>query len=413
MDNLLRDKFLSFEGDIPMSDWYAIEAKLDRKRRFAWIWWAALPLVIVAGLSLYSLLLNYKVETIAQPTILKKTTPTKESISKEQKSTKEKDLKSADTNPPNTFIIATTSKYLEKDHKKIKENHGSQNNISEQNTNSTLQLEPINLSSKQINSLWKYSFVLPTAFENNIAEKNLPKIKSPSIFSYEFGVNLAPAAGLDAIKGNKSNMLNQSYFSSIAGSSSLGTGFNQGIHAQINIGKHWFLRQGIYSSNYSVSHNYSYTIDSAPRITLGKGIYDYDPLDPSEIENIQYSGKATIKYLSLPIMVGYRTYIGQKMGFEGKIGFNASRLLSADGKTVNPTYLNLEPINSNNSIKKWNTGMSISAGWFYKSNNNLIFTVEPNFSTLLGSARNKDYPVKTRYYNYGINVNVNYILRKR
>ena len=43
--------------------------------------------------------------------------------------------------------------------------------------------------------------------------------------------------------------------------------------------------------------------------------------------------------------------------------------------------------------------------------NNLIFTVEPNFSTLIGSAQRKDYAVKTRKYNYGINLNVNYVLK--
>ena len=53
MDNLLKDKFLSFEGDIPMSDWFAIEEKLDKKRRFAWIGWAAVPLIIIVALSFY------------------------------------------------------------------------------------------------------------------------------------------------------------------------------------------------------------------------------------------------------------------------------------------------------------------------------------------------------------------------
>jgi hypothetical protein len=51
-DDLLRDKFLSFEGDIPMSDWDIIADRLEKKRRFAWIWWAAIPLILISGLSI-------------------------------------------------------------------------------------------------------------------------------------------------------------------------------------------------------------------------------------------------------------------------------------------------------------------------------------------------------------------------
>ena len=109
-------------------------------------------------------------------------------------------------------------------------------------------------------------------------------------------------------------------------------------------------------------------------------------------------------------MVGNRAYINKRNGIESKVGINVSKLWSAQGQVVNPTFLNLEEINSNNSIKNWNTGLSISTGWFYKPNNNLIFTVEPNFSMLLSSAKVKDYPVKTSYYNYGINLNLNYVI---
>jgi hypothetical protein len=57
--------------------------------------------------------------------------------------------------------------------------------------------------------------------------------------------------------------------------------------------------------------------------------------------------------------------------------------------------------------------MSISTGLFYKTNKNLIFTFEPNFATMLVSANPKNNPVKTRYYNYGINLNVNYIFKRK
>ena len=112
-------------------------------------------------------------------------------------------------------------------------------------------------------------------------------------------------------------------------------------------------------------------------------------------------------------MVGNRTYFTKNMGLETKAGITLSRLVGSTGKTINPTYLTLETIDSNNTIKKWNSGLTISTGLFYKTNNNLIFTLEPYFSTLLSSANTKDYPVKSRYYNYGINVNINYILKRK
>lgn len=415
MDDLLKDKFSSFEGDIPMSDWFAIEEKLNKKRRFAWIWWAALPLLIVAGLGFYSLFTPKQTKTITKQTISqtkesnkevdRKTNNFSEKIADEKfatKSAKNSSIKNINKNVPNSTSPNTKVEIAVK------------NEMIESNPISAFVYEPIELNSKSKVELYK--FTLPTLEKIKDLAQTHPPIKGekPSILSFEFGVNFAPAMGLDAIKENKSNWINRHYFSSIAGSSSLGSGFNNGIHAQMNIGNHWYIRQGIYSSTYSVYSNYNYIIDSTVHVNADKGIdNNYIPLIPDDIQHIQYSGKASIKYFSLPLIIGNRLNINKKMGIETKVGFNVSRLMSTEGKTVNPTYLLLEDINSNNTIKKWNTGLTISTGLFYKPNNKFIFTAEPTFSTLLSSARNKDYPVKTRYYNYGFNLNVNYILGRK
>jgi hypothetical protein len=116
--------------------------------------------------------------------------------------------------------------------------------------------------------------------------------------------------------------------------------------------------------------------------------------------------------VSVPVLIGNRIVLKNSFGFESKLGLNISKYTQSSGKTVDPTYLLLTNTDGNNSIKKWNTGASVSVGLFYKTKNNLIFTVEPNFSTLTGSAYKKDYPVKTIFYNYGINLNVNYLIKK-
>ena len=387
-----------------MSDWFAIEEKLNKKRRFVWIWWAALPLLIIASLTIYSLLIKKDLTTFNKTiTVQKEKTPPDLIVKKQI--TIDKII-----SQPSNSINYNMGKRVAPISETIIFNTNDNSNVEPIETkNITTYLpESIYLTSKTLGNLWKISLPIVEI----IIESKLPKpnTKKPKLFSYEFGINLSPAMGIDAIKQNKSNWINHNYFSSIANSSSLGSGFNNGVHAQINIRKNWFIRQGIYSTTYSVYNNFDYTITEFTNTLVGKGITGYGPLNPSDYIHIQQSGKASIKYISLPLLVGNRTYINKNWGIESKIGVNVSRLWNAKGQIVNPTYLNLEDINSNNSIKKWNTGLSISSGVFIKTNNNLIFTVEPNFSTLLSSARSKDYPVKTRYYNYGINVNLNYIL---
>ncbi len=403
MDNLLKDKFLSFEGDIPMSDWFAIEEKLDKKRRFAWIWWAAVPLIIIAGLSFYLTSFNKTNKVSA-------TKPVKEILSSEKQIVTSKDF--TDFSGKNNTVTNPEIK-TNKPANSYKKNFINNNVdlvdelLPEDNASKNV-FEPIIISSKSISMLWNFS--IPTIEKIKDLEVSKPTHKKTNLLSFEFGINLSPAVGLEAIKENKSNFINHSYFSSIAGSSSLGNGFNNGIHAQVNIGKNWYVRQGIYSTNYAVTHAYNYIITEWAQVTKNIGIEYYLPFNPSEHEHIKYEGKASIKYISLPLMLGNRAYLNKRNGIESKVGINVSKLWSAQGQVVNPTSLNLEEINSNNSIKNWNTGLSISTGWFYKPNNNLIFTVEPNFTMLLSSAKVKDYPVKTSYYSYGINLNLNYVI---
>lgn len=414
MDDLLKDKFLSFEGDIPMSDWLAIEEKLNNKRRFAWIWWAALPLLIIAGLGFYSFFNTKQTKTLTKQTVQTIESNNEINNSKENKTVERiAEEKVAEekisTQSENTYSTKKTNKNTSNsDYPVVKVEKTDENNQS-----SIIVYESIDVKSKSNGILWKFTLPILDKIKDIVQTSPPSKGKKPPLLSFEFGVNMAPAIGLDAIKENKSNWINRHYFSSIAGSSTLGSGFNNGIHAQMNIGNHWYIRQGVYSTTFSVYNNYDYIITELTFITVGRGIDGYIGLNSSDYQHIQHSGKASIKYLSLPFMIGNRFNVNKKIGVESKIGLNLSRLISAQGKTVNPTFLSLEDINSNNTIKKWNTGLTISTGLFYKPNNKFIFTAEPTFSTQLSSARNKDYPVKTRYYNYGFNLNVNYILGRK
>jgi len=416
-DDLLRDKFLSFEGDIPMSDWDIIADKLDKKRRFAWIWWAAIPLILISGLSILTYHFTQK-QSLNENKLVSKSKVI--ILEKPMVNPKLDDIKNVNPELENASKIGSNSSANEKfsSPKAKSGSPKSANNSSNENTGKDLPLnlnnsifEILDINSQAVPDLW---VALPLKLEffklETIIHPKPKQDKTKISISYEAGVSIAPAMGLDKIKENKVRSIHKDYFSSIAGSSVLGSGFNNGLHFQINFGNKWYVRPGIYSSEYSVYHNYNYTYDAIPVINANNEIRSYIFGPP---ETVNYSGKSSIKYITIPLMLGNRISLTKNWGIESKLGFNVSRLLDASGQWVNPTFLSLESINSNNSIKKWNTGMSISTGLFFKTNKNLIFTVEPNFATMLGSANQKNSPVKTRYYNYGINLNVNYILKGR
>ncbi len=401
IDDLLKAKFLAFEVDVPASDWFAIEEKLNNKRRYGWIWWAALPLLIVSSLGLY---------VCMNTSSNKKTEFTK--IKPIERLMEAKNVKpSIDIN----LTPAPTAKLKTYPNKSLllpNKTAANELNTETENTHTTqLVFESILLNSKSFGYFWKQSS--PTVDPLKESLPLLKKSKKTLKFGIEFGINLAPTMGLDAITKNNSNYLNREYLNHVGNSSSLGSGFNNGLHAQLNIGEKWFIRSGVYSSTYKVDHAYDFVVTEAPNVTIGQGITYYIPLNPSDYRHIKQEGGTSVTYISIPLCIGNRYGFAKNWGMESKIGFNLSNLRKSDGQIVNPTYLNLEDINGNNSIKKWAKGLTISSGVYYKTNNNLIFTVEPNYSTLLGSAQVKDYPVKTRFYNYGVNVNINYILGKK
>lgn len=412
-DDLLRDKFLSFEGDIPMSDWDIIADRLEKKRRFAWIWWAAIPFILISGLSILTYHFSQKQSVINGNLIVEK-----EIIVQEKSSSAIEQSNSDKTEIPeentafNSQSISTSS---QSEAATIKSNSPKFNDLEAEQGNKQLQplfdIETILMYGQSVPQLWHATPEKVTLFTIEPIVHPKRKDKERIKITYEAGVNIAPAMGLDKIKENKVRSIHKEYFASIAGSSILGSGFNNGLHFQINLGNKWYLRPGIYSSEYSVYHQYNYIDSVAPRVNDNNEITHYVKRINPEV--ISYNGKSSIKYITVPLIFGNRTSLNTHWGIESKLGFNVSRLLDASGQWVNPTNLELQSINSNNSIKKWNTGMSISTGLFYKTNKNLIFTVEPNFATMLGSANPKNNPVKTRYYNYGINLNVNYILKGR
>jgi hypothetical protein len=420
IDDLIRDKFLSFEGDIPMSDWSAIEDKLNKKKRFAWLWWAAIPLLLIGSISFYALLNQDSSNNFVKQSEIKE----RKEIVKENHV-----IDNSEPTTPSTsenLEIKKSGNRLNNSKKGVQvseaDNSNNQKTNKEKLFTEETDLAPVliqptvsNSNSSEIIEMFnkpvqfnKVPFLNQTELAGFLTLEK-PKAPKKLNLAFEVGLNLSPAMGMDAIKENRSKMIHRSYFSSIAGSSSLGNGFNTGINAQVNLNKNWFIRSGLYSSNYSVYHNFNYTITEAPGINAANDAIIGYLLIPNE--KISYDGKSSIKYLSVPLQFGNRTYFSKAFGLESKLGFNFSRLVNASGQSVNPTFLNLEPINGNNSIRKWNSGVTISTGLFYKTKNNLIFTVEPNFSALLGSTKAKNYPVKTSYYNYGVNLNINYVLK--
>lgn len=415
-DDLLRDKFLSFEGDIPMSDWEIIAQKLERKKRPLWIWWAAVPLLLVSILFVLS---YYRGGLTTQPgttnnkdhkhgqtekrsTQTGNTVPGAPEVASGEIADKPERTERRQSNGPSNLVNKEIPPYAPAD-PVIEKQAGPAAPFFEWTGIAFKTLEGIPYTAHKQPEMVVFTLNRPVKIK-----PDKPKFR-PEI---EIGINLAPNFGLDKIKTANSKMVHKSYFNSIAGSSGFGSGFNNGLNIQVNLKSGWYLRTGIYSSDYSVFHAYNYLITEVPRVNAQNEITD-DPYTPIPAIHIQHSGKSTLKFVSVPVQLGNRWLFGQHTGIETRLGVNLSHLTKATGQVANPTFLHLEEINSKNSIKNWNTAVQVSTGVFYKTKNSLIFTVEPNFATLISSATQKEHPVKTRYYNYGINLNVNYILKDR
>jgi hypothetical protein len=277
MDDLLRDKFLSFEGDIPMSDWSAIEDKLNKKKRFAWLWWAAIPLLLIGSISFYALLNQDSSNNFVKQSEIKE----RKEIVKENHV-----IDNSEPTTPSTsenLEIKKSGNRLNNSKKGVQvseaDNSNNQKTNKEKLFTEETDLAPVliqptvsNSNSSEIIEMFnkpvqfnKVPFLNHTELAGFLTLEK-PKAPKKLNLAFEVGLNLSPAMGMDAIKENRSKMIHRSYFSSIAGSSSLGNGFNTGINAQVNLNKNWFIRSGLYSSNYSVYHNFNYTITEAPGI---------------------------------------------------------------------------------------------------------------------------------------------------
>ena len=412
MDDLLRDKFVAFEGEIPLSDWSAIEKKLDRKKRHVWIRWAAVLLIPLAAWILYKGFYSNKIKPVNKES---NHIPVPEIISPGSTLPLETEHIVPDENKSELNGSSETISPIQ--HKKI-----TGNPVKKQVPLKSPEKENADSPQSEKFTIFKLASLMSPDIYSMPVQEEVQKAKDLGLvyplptnhhknhsFILEAGIHSAPLAlGLDAIKENKGTLIHRAFFNDIAGSSSMGNGMNNGVHIQLGWHDSWFIRSGLYLTNYSVYHKYQYTITEAPRFNSKNEISDYVPIAP---ETVSYSGNASIKYATVPLMAGKRIYLNNHLGIESRVGIQLSMLRSSEGYDVNPTYLNLESLNSNNSIRKWTAGMSAAAGVFYKTNNNLIFTVEPNYSTLLGSAKTSNYPVKTRLYNYGLNLNLNYILK--
>ncbi|NUM31964.1 MAG: outer membrane beta-barrel protein [Bacteroidetes bacterium] len=398
IDNILKDRLSSFEGKIPLSDWNIIEKKLNRRKRIFIFYWSSITLLLLIGsFVLYnSATKNYKEYNLKTENLRTFKKPI-------EKNTLNKEIE-------NKIVLKYPK--TEKNNKNSNLNSIATEtyNSNEQKSNIGIEYIQLDLISKFVSDL--YNFNMSSIEKSKILNLNKPiynSNKSNCKFSIEIGVNFSPSIGMEAIKENAkmNKFINHSYFNAIAGSSSFGNGMNNGLNMQINYNKKWFISSGINFKEYSVYHSFDYTISEFPNVDILQGILKYLPKSP---ENVKYEGKGLLKFINIPLLFGYRHYFTPSLGIESKTGINLSKFSTGQGKSVNPTYLHLEDYSREN-IRNWSKGYTLSTGIFYKSKRNFIFTLEPNYSSMIGSAYKKSYPVKNRLYNYGLNFNINYIIK--
>lgn len=418
IDNILKDRFSSFEVDLPVSDWGIIESRLIKRRRKLIAFWATFAFIFLSGifvvLNLYlknqSLNQDLRTSSVEENNTVN-TFPGADSNS----GTKKVDSQHTIVEPiQQTKGNSNKKGYSHKENNVKGSKQSSVEAIDENNRlNSTLsshEFLEIDMHSKELitvqNQVQENNY---TPLATGILEISKPTVKKPKAFihSIEMGIITMPLYGNDRINSNRPLSIHKDYFSAIRGSSSSESQISNGAHIQLEFAGNWFLRTGFITGTFNVHNNYNYFVNSVPRLNEHMEITNYIPIPEYQVV---HQGKYTVRYSGIPLSVGKRIYFSNNWGLETRVGLNIYRLQGFDGKTVHPTNLELVSPESNNSLKKWNSGLTISAGYFYKTKKNFIFTVEPNFSTLLGSATNKGYPVKTTYYNYGLSLNVNYII---
>lgn len=189
---------------------------------------------------------------------------------------------------------------------------------------------------------------------------------------------------------------------------SAGYQFNAGI--QMNIGKHWFIQSGFTYSEKQEWVRYNHTLKDFTIVRESEKRLDYAPLSPQQWVEVNFEGNNKYKFAEIPLMIGSKFEVGNKLEFRTRAGISYWRLLGKSGGKIDPTSLLVQDLEGLKNYRNNNIGVQLFSGFYYKLNPQWSVMAEPSGSLSLTNLT-LNSPVDTRPYQYGLNIGVQYRLK--
>ncbi len=187
-------------------------------------------------------------------------------------------------------------------------------------------------------------------------------------------------------------------------------GFQVQLGMQLNIGAHWFVQSGFNYSEKREWVKYNHVLKEFPIVRASEQKLEYAPLNPSQWVQVSHQGNNEYSFLEIPVQVGYRSNLGPKFEWRTRMGVSYWRLLETNGSKINPTDLLLEDLGTTKNYRNNSLGTAVYSGLYYKLNNQWQVMAEPSASVSLTNLT-VNTPVKTRPYQYGLNIGVQYRIK--
>ncbi len=247
-------------------------------------------------------------------------------------------------------------------------------------------------------------------------EKSEPLSKNktePINGKWELGIMTTPSVANKILNSDKTNgwLINRDFFGITEKSEKRSGGFQSSFAVQFNLNSIWFLQGGLtYSEKReSVSYNHIIKDEIIVSQTEKRLIYNEAP----RIQWIKVSGSGINKYtfIELPLFVGFKHKINDKLEWRSRGGVSYWRLIDKQGTKIDPTILTLNNLSDSKDYTKSNLGFAINSGFYYNLSPAMKFLVETGASMAMTNLT-KGSPVITKPYSYGLNVGIQYIIIK-
>ncbi|MBI1307523.1 MAG: hypothetical protein GC181_13055 [Bacteroidetes bacterium] len=436
MDDAIRSAFADFEGSVPTDSWEKISGILDgdKKRPLMWWWVAACFFIVFSGIGIFIHLNSEKAIESARHY------STKDHSNRVSESSKE--IISHHSAPINNQVESDFNY----------KPHSAQEHTSEfvvkpkigdkiQLIDSSVQSVSINYSSEQIGEIQNAidhpelrnadeilkaifnasvigandSYNIPTTINNGLKQKDssFPQDKG----KWDLGLSASPAlAGLMVRTNGKLNgLLNKNYNKISENGESFGFSYQVGVSANRYITKNIYFGFGLKYDVVKESTHYDYIIDSNPEFNLAKSkITGYTARRPEQIEHVQHNGNNEYQFLEVPLKFGIVVpVVRNRWDFRSEMSLQYMYMLNKTGSKVDPTYLELTDLKSDQNYNRQNLGTTLNIGMYRYVKSNLQLGVIPYYQIAFNSIRNNQSVLKDRPISYGFNVSAVYLIRRR